>query len=254
MDPQRLVAHRGWQHRFPENTLAALGGAIDAGARHIEVDIQLSADGVPMLFHDERMERLCQHHGSIFDYTAEELQRFTVFEPERFAENEFDTTIGTLQQGVALISAHPHIHLYVEIKKQSIARFGREAVLDAVDDALAPVRRQVTLISFDTGILKLARQRGRERIGPVLSYWQQLKTRKIPALEPDCIFTNIRLVPRKEKLGDLPYRFVVYEVGDRESAAKWLARGAFQVETFLIGEFLSAPAAESGAPGSHHGL
>jgi len=56
MDREHLVAHRGWQRRYPENTLPAIKGALDAGARYIEVDVQLSADGVPVLFHDRTLQ------------------------------------------------------------------------------------------------------------------------------------------------------------------------------------------------------
>ena len=48
MNADVLIAHRGWQRRYPENTLAAIEGAITAGALHIEIDVQLSRDGVPM--------------------------------------------------------------------------------------------------------------------------------------------------------------------------------------------------------------
>ncbi len=260
MDPTRLVAHRGWQNRYPENTLPAIAAAIAAGARNIEIDIQLSGDGVAMLFHDARMERLCQRHDSVFDHSAAELQGIVVFEPERFSRQQFDTTVCTLAQAVELIAEHPQINLYVELKKQSIARFGRSSVLDAVEQALAPIKHQAILISFDFGILRLARRRGWKRVGPILTLWRNIRSKTVAALEPDCIFTNTQLIPKRSRLQKLRYRLVVYEVGSEDEASYWLERGVHQVETFRIGELLGVGAdgravavdgSDSSASGGH---
>lgn len=53
-----IIAHRGASKLAPENTLAAIAKARDVGADGIEVDVQLTKDGVPVLFHDETLERL----------------------------------------------------------------------------------------------------------------------------------------------------------------------------------------------------
>ncbi|MCZ0900624.1 glycerophosphodiester phosphodiesterase, partial [Microcoleus sp. HI-ES] len=47
-----IIAHRGFSAIAPENTLAAFELAIARGAHSIEFDIQLSADNVPVIFHD----------------------------------------------------------------------------------------------------------------------------------------------------------------------------------------------------------
>ena len=55
MDIPELVAHRGYALHYPENTLIGIEAAIRAGARYVEVDVQLSADKVPVLFHDRTL-------------------------------------------------------------------------------------------------------------------------------------------------------------------------------------------------------
>jgi len=65
MPAPKLVAHRGYARRFPENTLAAVEGAIHAGAHFVEIDVQLTSDGYPVLFHDRTTERMCGEPGSI---------------------------------------------------------------------------------------------------------------------------------------------------------------------------------------------
>ena len=76
-----LVAHRGWPRRYPENTLVSIEAAIAAGARYVEVDVQLTRDLVPVLFHDENIRRICSMEGTISHYTFEELRRFPASEP-----------------------------------------------------------------------------------------------------------------------------------------------------------------------------
>jgi glycerophosphoryl diester phosphodiesterase len=51
------MAHRGAGTTAPENTLAAFRTGLAAGFRAFECDVQLSADGVPFLLHDDRLDR-----------------------------------------------------------------------------------------------------------------------------------------------------------------------------------------------------
>src|SRR5256885_582976 len=56
-----LQGHRGARGLKPESTLPSFEAAIDAGASSVETDVHLSADGVPVLFHDASLsERLCR--------------------------------------------------------------------------------------------------------------------------------------------------------------------------------------------------
>ena len=57
-----LVAHRGHAAGCPENTLPALEEALAAGAAWVELDVQLSSDLVPHLFHDRTLERIADTH------------------------------------------------------------------------------------------------------------------------------------------------------------------------------------------------
>lgn len=73
-----LYAHRGLHDNrsdAPENSLRAFEKAVDAGFG-IELDIQLSRDRVPVVFHDYTLKRICGVEGKVEDYTFEELQKF----------------------------------------------------------------------------------------------------------------------------------------------------------------------------------
>ena len=66
----RVIAHRGGGHFAPENTLAALRKGHALGFRGVEFDVMLSADAVPVLIHDETLERTTSGHGNVADTAA----------------------------------------------------------------------------------------------------------------------------------------------------------------------------------------
>ena len=54
-----IAAHRGFSACYPENTLKAFEEAAQLGIDMVELDISMSADGIPMLYHDDRLEAKC---------------------------------------------------------------------------------------------------------------------------------------------------------------------------------------------------
>ena len=71
-------AHRGASEYAPENTMLSFHLGIFMEANGIETDVQLTKDGVPVLFHDSTLERVTGELGEIGDYTYEELLAFRV--------------------------------------------------------------------------------------------------------------------------------------------------------------------------------
>lgn len=74
-------AHRGLHDNesdAPENSMEAFRRAVKAGYG-IEMDVQLSKDGVPVVFHDFTLERVCGRPGKVCDYTYEELVQFPLY-------------------------------------------------------------------------------------------------------------------------------------------------------------------------------
>lgn len=70
------MAHRGWSGRAPENTMAAVRLALThSGIQAMEIDVQLSKDGVPVLMHDFELGRTVKGSGMVKDYTLEELKQ-----------------------------------------------------------------------------------------------------------------------------------------------------------------------------------
>lgn len=71
----RVCAHRGLSQACPENTLPAFAAAIAAGAHEIEFDLRLSRDGVPVVCHDDAVNRTTNGTGRIANLTWAELSR-----------------------------------------------------------------------------------------------------------------------------------------------------------------------------------
>ena len=83
--PEWLYAHRGLHDNTgdaPENSMEAFKKAVDAGYG-MELDVQLTKDLVPVVFHDYTLERMCGVEGYVKDYTYEELQQFTLSDSEQ---------------------------------------------------------------------------------------------------------------------------------------------------------------------------
>lgn len=73
-----IVGHRGASAVAPENSMAAFRAAIEAGADGIEFDVRLSRDGVPVIIHDDTLQRTHGLRRRVVDLTAEELRSVNV--------------------------------------------------------------------------------------------------------------------------------------------------------------------------------
>ena len=137
------IAHRGYHdgnRKIWENTLSAFSRAIEAGFA-IECDLQYVADGVPVVFHDSDLQRLCAIKGDVRAKTSGELGLLAV--------GGTADKVPTLKQVLMLVDGR--VPLVLELK-------GREgdddgfalAVLDVLEDYAGPV----ALMSFDHWLLK----------------------------------------------------------------------------------------------------
>ena len=78
-------AHRGLHDNetdAPENSMSAFRRAVEAGDG-IELDVQVTKDKIPVVFHDFTLQRVCGQEGKVCDYTYEELQQFCLVDRDR---------------------------------------------------------------------------------------------------------------------------------------------------------------------------
>ena len=72
------IAHRGLPMTTAENSVAGAQAAVDAGASHIEIDVQFSKDGVPIIMHDGTIDRTTNGTGTVSEMTLEELGQYQI--------------------------------------------------------------------------------------------------------------------------------------------------------------------------------
>lgn len=76
MDDFIIIAHRGASGDFPENTLLAFEQALAAGAKWLELDVHLSADGELVVIHDNSLQRTTNGQGPVATKTLRQLCQF----------------------------------------------------------------------------------------------------------------------------------------------------------------------------------
>lgn len=241
-----LIAHRGYPRRFPENTLEAVGDALAAGARYVEIDVQLSADHVPVLFHDATLARLCGVAGAVRDFSLAALGGLRVRAapgagPVADADGAGEApacAMPTLAAVVELFAAHPAATLFVEVKREALAAFGNDVVYRRVAGVLAPLRERAVLISFEADFLRTAQERGWARLGGVVADWDARE--RLHALAPGWLFAAVDHLPPHGRLEWPHGRLAVYEVADPALALRLAARGVDLVETFAFGAMHAA--------------
>lgn len=239
MQPPQLVAHRGYPRHYPENTLAGIEAAIRAGARFVEVDVQLTRDGVPVLFHDASLRRVCGVDGAVHDFGLAELRGLRASEFGRFGYKFAREPIPRLAELAGLLERESGVTAFVEVKSESIGRFGVEPVLAALLADLAPVLRQCVPISYSLEALAAARARGVRPVGAVIDRWRDRRREALRALAPEYLFCDVAGLPRRGRLHHPGARLAVFEVGDARLAAALAARGVDLIETFAVGELLA---------------
>jgi glycerophosphoryl diester phosphodiesterase len=117
-DRPRIVAHRGFAHVAPENTLVAYQKAIDVGATLAECDVHLSADGALVLMHDTSLERTTGVKRDVGDLTLAELREL---EASRWFCGSFeDEPIPTLEEALDLVRGH--LRFIIELKGKHTAK------------------------------------------------------------------------------------------------------------------------------------
>lgn len=141
------IAHRGASAYYPENTIAAFEGAVAQQADMIELDVQLSKDGVPVVFHDEYLKRHSNGRGRVCELTLKELKMLDV--GSWFNKKFSDQTIPTLEEVLAFASGN--IALNIEIKPTSVSTRFQGGVEEKVEKLVKRYRmqRHVLFSSFD---------------------------------------------------------------------------------------------------------
>lgn len=150
----KIFAHRGASHIYPENTLPAFQEAVKRGATGLELDVQLSKDGYPVVIHDEHLSRTTNGKGLVKNHTLRQLKSLNA--GSWFHSRFSHLKIPTLEE--ILIKAKPHpIHLNIELKNLLIrSEHLEEAVIQLIHKY--DFSSRVILSSFNPESLRLVRE------------------------------------------------------------------------------------------------
>lgn len=147
MSAPLVIAHRGFSHVAPENTLSAFRAALDIGADGIETDVQLTRDGKMVMHHNYTIDAASNGHGAILSMTEEELRQydFGSWKSPDFAGEKIPTLHECLEatKGFRVVNIELKAPMdrsipYVEQVAQAIRASGRmeKIIVSAFDHSL----------------------------------------------------------------------------------------------------------------------
>lgn len=133
----RGIAHRGYPAKYPENTLSSFQAALDYNFTHVELDVHLTKDGVPVVIHDFSVERMTGVKGMVNEFSLDELQLLKIGKDEK---------IPTLKEVLNLLKGE--INILVELKQAGDLYEGlEEKVIETIYNT--DTLKQCMIISFD---------------------------------------------------------------------------------------------------------
>ena len=71
----KLIGHRGVKNLKPENTLESINTAFDLGLECVEIDVKVSQDNIPLLLHDDTLDRTTTGSGLVCDFTFDKINQ-----------------------------------------------------------------------------------------------------------------------------------------------------------------------------------
>ena len=174
-----VVAHRGSMHEAPENTRSAFDAALRYPVYGLELDIQMTSDGVPVLYHDSTLRKITGSRKNIAEYSFAQLKNIDWggwFSPEYKGEK-----LMTLKKALQLYAARTA--LMIEIKSRRFDRkSGRSIILThkvlelISEEVKSRFLDNIYILSFDINILRSAHE-----TAPDLKYVMNIGgSRRIP--------------------------------------------------------------------------
>lgn len=182
------VNHRGW-HEAPENTLIAYKESRKHGFHYVECDVAFTKDNVPVLLHDDTIDRTSNGTGAIAELTYDELLMFDFggWKGEQYRK----TTIPTLESFL-ILCRNLMLHPYLEIKAYNINQSNVENVVRIVKSC--GMRGKVSYISFSLEVLEYIKNIDSDaRLGLLSNTLTELDIDNAQSLKTDSneVFLNV---------------------------------------------------------------
>jgi glycerophosphoryl diester phosphodiesterase len=219
MDDFRLFGHRGVAGHYPENTRVSIEAAIELNLKWIEVDVR-HIDGELIVFHDRRLERLCNQIGTIDNLTAADLKKLRISGQPLLTLNELidlmPEAMGVNLEIKGLDAAEALCHFLKEkIRKQKIKP--EQLLLSSFDHEQLFTCKQL-LPDIDRGLLIY---------GVRVSLAEQIEVIEPVSIHQSIDFLEKELVMQSHLLGKKLYVYTVNTEDDIEYVIKMGVDGVF---------------------------
>ncbi|MCC5882323.1 MAG: glycerophosphoryl diester phosphodiesterase [Halomonas sp.] len=219
-----LIAHRGLSAHAPENTLAAVKAAHEAGFQWVELDVQLLGDGTPVIWHDATLKRCSDGHGRLATLDLAMVRKLDV--GAWFGDGFRGERMATLSEMLdLLVSLEMGVNMELKVSSRRSGTELAEAVIPRLLEALPAERLIVS--SFDQPALRQARAIADASLLPigvlsesVPNKWQS----RCEALDAYSIHTDwTRLTARRAReIKAAGYRLLCYTPNDPAAfASRW---------------------------------
>ncbi len=137
----KVLAHRGYSAKFPENTALSFKKAIEYKADGIECDIQKTKDGKYVIIHDDSIDRTSNHKGLVKDITLKDLETYDFGKGEHLLQ---------LEDFLKIIP--PNIYLDIELKEETLSKDDLQFIHDKILQYIKP--ENIMISSFDPDLLR----------------------------------------------------------------------------------------------------
>jgi glycerophosphoryl diester phosphodiesterase len=229
-----IIAHRGFSAIAPENTLFSFEQAIARGASSIEFDIQLSADSVPVIFHDATLDRITGASGKVRDKNLSQLQ--TLDAGKWFSDEFSSQKIPTLKAALSILRKVDKF-LYFDVKPH--CEWSDSEVANFVNTLNeAGITEKCVITSFNDKFLEQVRQISDDlAIGHIVANLEAYKSQLAQAVVKGdrlistlyhVLLDNPALITESRRQG---VDIVAWTVDDREDLQKLLDLGITRIVT-----------------------
>jgi len=246
MTSPKLIAHRGYSSKYPENTLASIQAALDAGATYIEFDLQMIADDEFILMHDPDLQRSSGLKKSIFSLTRSTARNFNADYTSQFSGQFSGIKIPLLENILSLFKQFPKAIPLVEIKDECLEEYGVDHVMKHLLPELKSIKDRCYIISFSYDAINYVKNNSDFKTGYVLPKYSDEFHELADRLNPDLLICNYKKLPGLSSYRQLPedalwpgdWLWGLYLIGDAELALEYGNSGVDFIETDHIGLLL----------------
>ncbi len=222
-----VIAHRGASSYAPENTMTAFTKAIQLGVKWIEFDVTLSADDVPVIFHDDKLERTTDGKGYIWSHPYSVLAKLDAgswFDPMYSSER-----IPTLLEVLEFLGNYG-VAANIELKSQPghEEKLVKRILQDMAKLKSSPMPEQLLFSSFSIDALRYLRKYAPERQLGLLQHEWHHEWRSI-CTQLGCVSINVNkkiLTPDfADEIKNMNMFLLVYTVNDPARARELYSMG-----------------------------